>query len=129
MNPGVDRVVRFDPRNLSQIYLETDATNYLCVPIRDRGLPTFSLWEWLWTRRHHRPLAQSANSEALGGALRDLRQTVGGKTALQGRRRAARAQEWRELQRIQSLPVRNVSMEATVVASAPESSLAWEILE
>jgi putative transposase len=126
---GVDRVVRFDPRDLSRVYLETGNAIHLCVPLRDRTLPAFSLWEWLWTRRHHRSLAERGNSEVLACTLRDIQKVPTGKTALQSRRRSARASEWRELQRLQALPAPKVGMEATIVAKGQESIFAWEILE
>jgi len=61
--------------------------------------------------------------------LRDIQKVPTGKTALQSRRRSARASEWRELQRLQALPAPKVGMEATIVAKGQESIFAWEILE
>lgn len=38
-------MVRFDPRNLSHVFVET-SDGHIRVPLRDSPLPTFSLWEW-----------------------------------------------------------------------------------
>lgn len=127
---GAQRVVRFDPRDLSRIYLEVGAAEHLCVPLRDQRLPPFSLWEWLWMRRHrhldtHRLNAEAINIEMTRAAL----PAPPGTTPLQSRRRAARTDEWREWQRLQALPAPNVSLEATFTVPADGQGLAWEILE
>lgn len=129
--PGVQRVVRFDPRDLSRIYLEIGETGFLSVPLRDRGVPPLSLWEWLWMRRHHRSLVERADGEALGREIARLESVItpSTRTALQRRRRAARAAEWREVQQLQALPAPAVSLKATLVGSADGTELAWEILE
>ncbi len=129
--PGVQRIVRFDPRDLSRVYLEASDTDYLCVPLRDRRLPPFSLWEWLWMRQHQRQLVERPDGEALDSDIARMESILAppAKTPLQGRRRAARAAEWRELQRLQALPAPDVALEATITAPADETNLAWEILE
>jgi putative transposase len=38
-------VVKYDPRNLSRIYLRDDAGHYWPIPYRDLALPPISLWE------------------------------------------------------------------------------------
>ena len=37
--------MRFDPRDLSQVYLERANFEHLSVPLRDPSLPRVSLWE------------------------------------------------------------------------------------
>ena len=39
------QVVKYDPRNLSRIYLRDDAGHYWPIPYRDLALPPISLWE------------------------------------------------------------------------------------
>ena len=129
--PEVQRIVRFDPRDLSRVHLELGDADYLCVPLRDRRLPPFSLWEWLWLRQHQRQLAARPDAEALAAEVARMNSLPmpSGKTPLQGRRRAARAAEWRELQRLQALPAPRVALEATITVPADDASLAWEVLE
>ncbi len=129
--PGVQRIVRFDPRDISRVYLEAGDSDYLTVPLRDRRLPPFSLWEWSWMRQHQRQFAERPDGEAIAAeiARMNLLLVPSAKTPLQGRRRAARGAEWRELQRLQALPAPDVALEATLTAPAYDTNLAWEILE
>ena len=39
------QVVKYDPRNLSRIYLRDEAGHYWPIPYRDLALPPISLWE------------------------------------------------------------------------------------
>ena len=54
VQPGISRVVRFDPRDLSRVYLERADATYLTVPLRDPTGPVMSLWEWRARRKRQR---------------------------------------------------------------------------
>jgi len=129
--PGTHRIVRFDPRDLSRVYLELTGTSYLTVPLRDRRLPALSLWEWQWMRQRQRAVVDRMDGEAVTRAIAatDGQLAAPGKTALQTRRRRARTAQWRELQRLQALPTPQVALEPTLTAPATGAGLAWEILE
>ena len=82
-------------------------------------------------RQHRRQLADRPDGEALAAEVARMNSVLlpSAKTALQGRRRAARAADWRELQRLQALPAPHVALEATLTVPADGASLAWEVLE
>jgi len=82
-------------------------------------------------RQHQRQLVVRPDGEVLDRELARMDSILApsAKTPLQGRRRAARAAEWRELQRLQALPAPDVALEATITAPADDNNLAWEILE
>lgn len=128
---GVQRTVRFDPRDLSRIYLECGDSHYVRVPLRAPHLPPFSLWEWQWMRKHQRALTQRADGNALAAEVVRMNSapTPTTTTVLKRRRRAARTAQWRELQRLQALPAPHVALEATITVPADDTSLAWEVLE
>jgi len=74
---------------------------------------------------------ERGDREATNAELLRLRSDVFSRhpTALKSRRRAARAADWHELQRLQALPAPAVALEATLTADAQGETLAWEVLE
>jgi putative transposase len=39
-------LIKYDPRNLSRVYLQTSDGDFWPIPYRDLSLPPISLWEW-----------------------------------------------------------------------------------
>lgn len=125
------RVVRFDPRDISRVYLECANAAHLMVPWRDRFLSPMSLWEWQALRERHRRVTERGDRERTNTELQRLRSAapVRNPGALKARRHAARAAGWHELQRLQALPSPTVALEATMTVDAQGEALAWEVLE
>lgn len=130
VNPGRDRIVRFDPRDLSRIYLELPDGRYLTVPLRDRSLPSVSLWEWRAIRKHQLAVATHCDAAHVRRALFCLehRETKP-VTPLRRRRRSARHADWRAIQALQSLPVPDIALSATLTSEPNSADFSWEILE
>jgi putative transposase len=120
---GVQRTVRFDPRDLSRVYLERVGLAPLPVPLRDPRWPALSLWEWEAIRRAR---GKGIDSERVAA---ELRLPAAAPTALRARRRAARAAAWREAQTIAALPTPDVNLEPTLVSDAAAGTFSWEVLE
>jgi putative transposase len=125
------RIVRFDPRDISRVYLECANAAHLMVPWRDRFLAPMSLWEWNALRERHRQVTERGDREGTNAQLQRLRSAAPLRKprALQSRRHAARAASWHELQRLQALPAPTVALEATMTVDAQGAALAWEVLE
>jgi putative transposase len=128
---GAPRVVRFDPRDLSAVYLEREGKDPLLIPLRDTALPPMSLWEWRSLHRTRREVVDRPDGEGLRVALKIAGQpTVPSRsTGMQARRRAARAANWREVQAIAALPAPDVTLEPTMTSDDVAGTFAWEVLE
>jgi putative transposase len=130
IDPGRQRIVRLDPRDISRIYLARTDDQYLTVPLQRRDLPAISWWEWralrkLWRQpRHAEPGTPSTRPY-----LQSLPNALQGATALRRRRHAARKAEWQAVQALQALPAPNVSLSAVVSSNSDVEQLSWEILE
>ena len=124
------RVVRFDPRDLSRVYLERDGKEPLMVPLRDARFPPMSVWEWNALRRGQADLAARADGEGVRAALLrpDNLRAEASQTGMRKRRRAARAVAWREVQAIAALPAPDTTLETTLTSESA-GSFAWEVLE
>lgn len=129
VDPGRPRVVRFDPRNLTCVYLECAAGSYLTVPLRDRTLPDLSLWEWRDIRKQNRLLAEQPTAAAIARQLNPALQHAEEGTALRRNRRKARRAEWQAVQNIHALPLPDTRLDSTLSSSSLSDELAWEILE
>jgi putative transposase len=130
VSPGRDRIVRFDPRDLSRIHLEQPEGRYLTVPLRDRSFPSISLWEWRAIRKHQRAVATHCDAAHVRGALMSLeRRETKAVTPLVRRRRSARHADWQTIQTLQALPVPSVCLSATLTSEANLDDFSWEILE
>jgi Mu transposase, C-terminal len=132
INPSVTRIVRVDPRDISRVYLESAAGNYLTVPLLRKDLPAMSWWEWKSWRRHQRNAAQPG----LAGAWSDFPPTAG-IAALQSRppsqmgaaRTKARKDQWQAVQALHALPIPDTSLRPFVRGAEAQDLPDWEILE
>ncbi|MGO9526961.1 MAG: Mu transposase C-terminal domain-containing protein, partial [Verrucomicrobiia bacterium] len=130
VNPGRDRIVRFDPRDLSRIHLELPDGRYLTIPLRDRSLPSVSLWEWRAIRKHQLAVATHCDAAHVRRALFCLEHIeTKPVTPLRRRRRSARHADWRAIQALQSLPVPDIALSATLTSEPNSADFSWEILE
>jgi hypothetical protein len=123
--------VRFDPRDISRVYLERAGAPPLVVPLRDRQLPALSLWEWNAFSRARREVVERVDAQHVCTALGrpPIAPTTLAPVTLKARRRAARAAAWREVQAIAALPVPDVALEPTMVSDDAAGPFAWEVLE
>jgi putative transposase len=125
---GARRVVRFDPRDVSRVYLERPRAQPLLVPLRDRSLPAMSLWELRAVRKASPEAIERADSEGIRVALEQIGEGTVTPSKMRSRRRAARSATWREVQALASLPVADTTLQTTL-ASDEIGSLPWEVLE
>ena len=125
---AVRRVVRFDPRDLSRVYLERRDAEPLTVPLRDSRLPAISLWELRVIRKTVPQTVALADSEAVSTVLTQGSEGALATTKMRLRRRQARSAIWRQVQALSSLPAPDTKLEATLT-SEDIGSLPWEVLE
>jgi putative transposase len=129
INPSVPRIVRIDPRDISRVYLESSAGEYLTVPLLRKDLPGMSWWEWKAWRRHQRNVGQPGGSwSELPSALTEMLQSPS-TTQMRTGRNKARRNEWRALQEVQALPVPDTSLRPIVRSGETQGLPDWEILE
>lgn len=95
--PGAKQMVRFDPRDMSKVYLETPA-EYVVADLADGPDIPFSLWEWREIRRSalasHRPRHPERLAEELL-ANRALIERLASRKIPGAARRLAREVQWR----------------------------------
>jgi putative transposase len=123
---GRQRVVRYDPRNLSCVFLEQPDSPPLRVPLRDSRAPAISLWELKAIKK----LASHVDLDdvdALRRAMVDAKEE-GGDTLMRRNRRTARQDAWCAVAILQEVAPPNTSLQPTLVSKDIES-LPWEILE
>lgn len=99
VNPGVKRVVRYDPRDISSVSLELPTGGHLQVPWVNQGWPRMSLWEWNEIRSRDRQRDDLAGAEAVRQCLAANDELITQRVAegqLRARRRRARAERWRQ---------------------------------
>jgi putative transposase len=126
--PGRPRFVRYDPRDLSHVFVEDDNAPPLKVALSDRHWPALSLWEWQEVRRRHiagshgGDAAWAARALRANQALIDARANAG---RLRDRRRLVRAQNWDEARP----PVLHANRELSVSATLKDTPLPCEVLE
>jgi putative transposase len=91
------QMVRFDPRDLSQVFLETNG-RHIPVPLRDASLPSFSLWEWREMRKQRLEVGRPRDTEVTVKEIRANRELVEWKASKKERwhdaRRLERESEW-----------------------------------
>ncbi len=125
---GRQRVVRYDPRDLSSVYLEQPNCPHLRVPLRDPRAPTISLWE-LNALKKQRARPDFNDADAVQRALANSELSgEGGSTTLKRNRTKARQAAWRALAMLPTTPPPNGSLHPTLVSEDVES-LPWEVLE
>jgi putative transposase len=131
INPSITRVVRIDPRDISRVYLEAGAGDYLTVPLLRKDLPAMSWWEWRAWRKLQRNAAQSnldgSWSELPSTSIKLLESTS--TTQMRAGRHKARKDEWEAVQAIQALPVPDTTLRPIARSEGTLDLLDWEILE
>jgi putative transposase len=128
--PGRPRFVRYDPRDLSRIYVEEEGARALVVPLSDRHWPALSLWEWHEIRR--RQLARGTHGAAdaawAARALRANQALIADRASagrLKDRRRLERARQWDATR----APRMHADRELVVSAQLRDTPLPCEVLE
>jgi putative transposase len=125
---GRKRIVRYDPRDLSRVYLEQPNSAPVAIPLRDRAIPPLSLWELKAIKRSQSSPHDVEDSEVLRKALEKLGEEGSGTSHLKRNRRAARRDAWRAVQMLTDASVTNTPLQATLTSKDVES-LPWEVLE
>jgi putative transposase len=87
----VKQMVRFDPRDLSQVFLETNG-GHIPVALRDPSLPSFSLWEWREIRSHRLEIGRPRDTEVTVREIRANRELV--------ESRALKKEKWHDTRRL-----------------------------
>jgi putative transposase len=128
VDPGQKRIVRYDPRDLSRVYLEQSQSAPLAIPLRDPAMPRLSLWELKAIKRSKSMPHDIENPEALRRALNQLGEEGSGSSHLKRNRRTARRDAWRAVEMLADASVPSTSLQATLVSKDVES-LPWEVLE
>jgi putative transposase len=90
VDSGRKRVVRYDPRDLSRVYLEQTESPPLSVPLRDPAMPAFSLWELKAIKRSQAPARLLEELEILRRVLAQVGEEGRDSSRLKRSRRAAR---------------------------------------
>jgi putative transposase len=125
---GRKRVVRYDPRDLSRVYLEQSHSQPLAVPLRDPLTPTLSLWELRAIKRSKTNTRNIEDPETLRRALAQMSEEGTNISQLRRNRRAARRDAWRAVEQLADSAIPNTSLQPTLVSNDVES-LPWEVLE
>lgn len=97
VQPEVRRTVRFDPRDISSVFLERPEGGHVRVPWINHGWPRLSLWEWkeICARDHRR--GKTGHPEVVRQCLAENDRLINERAAqgkLRARRRRARAAYW-----------------------------------
>lgn len=126
---GRKRVVRYDPRDLSQVYLEQAHSQPLAIPLRDPSTPALSLWELKAIKKSQRSRQNVEDPDVLRRALAQVGEEGTNMSQLRRNRRAARRDAWRAVQQLaDSASPNTTSLQPTLVSNDLES-LPWEVLE
>jgi putative transposase len=95
----VRRVVRFDPRNLSRVFVETESA-HVPVDLADHHGAPFSWWEWCERKAWRRSEGRPRDPQTIAAELRANRALITERAGERGRWRAARRQAreaaWRD---------------------------------
>jgi putative transposase len=126
--PGRPRFVRYDPRDLSKVFVEEDNARVLAVPLSDRHWPALSLWEWQEMRRRQIAGSHGGDAEWAARALRANQALNEGRAnagRLRDRRRLERARQWNEAR----APTLHANRELIVSGTIKDTPLPCEVLE
>ena len=97
IQPDRRYMVRYDPRNISSVYVEVP-TGHLKVPLREPSVPALSLWEWREIKRRLRHEGRSRDIICIAEETRANRILIESKANEKGRwrdvRRVERARSW-----------------------------------
>ena len=97
VDPDTKRIVRFDPRDLSSIWLDLPEGGHLQVPWLNVAWPRLSLWEWNEIRARDGRRAKGADPALVRQCLADNAALIAARAdrgELRARRRRARAERW-----------------------------------
>ena len=97
VDPDTKRVIRFDPRDISSVWLELPGGGHLQVPWVNAAWPRLSLWEWNEIRTRDRRRAKGADPGLVRQCLAENDALIAEQAAqgqLRARRRRARAARW-----------------------------------
>ncbi|MHB1542626.1 MAG: transposase, partial [Steroidobacteraceae bacterium] len=97
VDPDTQRVIRFDPRDISSVWLELPGRGHLQVPWVNAAWPRLSLWEWNEIRARDRRRAKGADPQLVRQCLAENDALIAARAAqgqLRARRRRARAERW-----------------------------------
>jgi putative transposase len=90
-------MVRFDPRDMSQVFVETRET-YIPVPLIGAPMPAFSLWEWREVHARRREVGRPREIDEIAREVRANRELIKSRAADKDRwhdaRRVEREKEW-----------------------------------
>jgi putative transposase len=125
---GRKRVVRYDPRDLSRVYLEQSQSQPLVIPLRERLAPALSLWELKAIKRSKLGTQDIEDPEFLRRALAEVSEEGTHASKLRRNRQAARRDAWRSVAQLTDLGIPNTALKPTLVSNDVES-LPWEVLE
>lgn len=124
---GRKRVVRFDPRDIAQVYLEQTNFKHLVVPLRDASSPRLSLWELKAIKKARAGIRNFDDPTNLLRALEQIGEE-GTTSPLRANRRSARRDAWRAVEQIANVEMPNKCLQASLI-SQDVDSLPWEVLE
>ncbi len=105
------RMVRYDPRDLSKVYVEADG-QHIVAPLVGPPVPPFSIWEHREVRRAQIAAGRSMDVQLIAADIEANRQIVAKAAARGGAkdlRRRARQDEWSKAQTSQSLEPKLIS--------------------
>jgi len=97
VNSDIKRIIRFDPRDISVVWLERPEGGYLEVPWTNRAWPRLSLWEWNEIRHRNGQRDKEADPEIVRQCLAENDRLIAERAAqgeLRARRRRARSERW-----------------------------------
>jgi putative transposase len=110
----VKRMVRYDPRDLSEVFVE-GPTGHVRATLTNTTIPPFSLWEWREIRSHQIEEGRSRDPEKIAAELRANRELIKAKShgdrGWRAARRMAREQAWQSVR-----PERNEQPRTTKTA-------------
>lgn len=97
VQPETKRVFRYDPRDISAIYLHQSDGTFVPVPWTKSTWPRLSLWEWHEIRRRDGKRDKVADAAAVRAAMQDNERLIAERVSqgqLRARRRRARKDQW-----------------------------------
>ena len=102
--PKRKRMVRFDPRDMSRVFVEAD-DRYVIVNLAGAAGAPFSIWEWREVRTQQIEAGRPRDPEDVAAELAANRSLIASKVAqgdrLRDARRLARQDEWQRAQAAQ----------------------------
>lgn len=125
---GRKRAVRYDPRDLSRVYLEQSQARHLPVPLREPSGSALSLWELKAIKKSRSSPQNLEDPDILRRALEQLSEEGATMSQLRRNRRAARRDAWRKVEKLADTELPDTALKPTLISKDIES-LPWEVLE